>query len=381
MTNGNNKKVFVGLSGGVDSSVSAALLKEEGYDVTGVFIKVWQPDWIECSATEDRLDAMRVCAHLGIKFTDLDLAEEYKKGVVDYMTREYERGRTPNPDVMCNRVVKFGAFWKWAQGQGADYIATGHYARVRKREFSISNYQFSNNSSNTKNSNVEDSSVRLLTGVDTSKDQSYFLWTLTQDDLSHIIFPIGEYEKAEVRKMAKRFKLPTAEKKDSQGLCFIGKVPMKEFLSHFIKSSAGDVLDSTGKKIGTHPGAVFFTEGQRHGFTIDEKRDDREPLYVSEKDMAQNTITVVSKKNLDLGTAEDKKTAQLENVNWISTPEVGNKEYGVRIRYRQGLQLATLSKKGDVWVVNFKENQSSLPAGQSLVVYDGEVCVGGGVVG
>ncbi len=216
------KKVFVGLSGGVDSSVSAALLQSQGYDVFGVFIKVWQPDFYECTWKEDRLDAMRVCAKLNIPFYTLDLEKEYKKEVVDYMIEEYKNGRTPNPDVMCNKYIKFGGFFDWAMSQGADFVATGHYARLNKEH-------------------------ELVAGRDSNKDQSYFLWTLTKEQLSKTLFPVGDIEKTEVRKLAKKFGLPTAEKKDSQGLCFIGKVDMAEFLHHFIETKPGPVLNDKVK--------------------------------------------------------------------------------------------------------------------------------------
>ena len=209
-------KVFVGLSGGVDSAVSAAILQKAGYDIIGVYIKVWQPDWISCTWKDERRDAMRVAAYLGIPFVTLDLVKEYKEGVIDYMISEYSLGRTPNPDVMCNREVKFGGFWKWAKAHGADFVATGHYAQ------------------NIKDVTTKKDSVKtlggysLLAGEDKNKDQSYFLWTLNQKDLEHILFPVGHLEKIDVRKLATKFGLPNALKKDSQGLCFIGKVDIKE---------------------------------------------------------------------------------------------------------------------------------------------------------
>jgi tRNA-specific 2-thiouridylase len=202
------KTVFVGVSGGVDSSVSAALLKDAGYTVVGVFIRTWTPDFIECTWREERRDAMRVCAHLGIPFLECDAEEAYKKGVADYMIEEYKKGNTPNPDVMCNREVKFGVFWEFAKAHEADFIATGHYA--------LNQYQ-------------------LERSKDTAKDQTYFLWTLTQDDLEHTLFPIGHLEKKEVRKLAEKYKLPTATKKDSQGVCFLGPLDMKDFLKHYIE--------------------------------------------------------------------------------------------------------------------------------------------------
>ena len=242
MEKGRNRKVYIGMSGGVDSSVSAALLKKAGYDVTGVFIKVWQPDWINCTWKEDRMDAMRVAALLDIPFITLDLEKEYKEEVVDYMISEYRAGRTPNPDVMCNRYVKFGGFYDWAMKQGADYVATGHYAQVIDG--------------------------KLIAGNDKNKDQTYFLWTLNKEQLSKTIFPVGNIEKPEVRKLAKKFNLPNAEKKDSQGLCFIGKIDIKEFLSHYIDSKRGNVLNIEGEVIGEHDGSFFFTIGERHGFNI-----------------------------------------------------------------------------------------------------------------
>ena len=214
--NSNNKKtVFVGVSGGVDSSVAAAKLLDQGYNVVGVFIRTWTPDFIDCTWREERRDAMRVCAHLNIPFLECDAEDAYKKGVADYMINEYRKGNTPNPDVMCNREVKFGVFWNFAKENGADYIATGHYAQ--------NNFDIKNNNFN------------LVKGVDPSKDQSYFLWTLTQDDLSHTLFPVGYLPKTEVRVLAKKYNLPTAVKKDSQGVCFLGPLDMKDFLKHYIE--------------------------------------------------------------------------------------------------------------------------------------------------
>lgn len=350
-------KVFVGLSGGVDSSVSAALLKQAGYDVTGVFIKVWQPDWIECTWRDDRRDAMRICATLDIPFVTLDLEKEYKQGVIDYMIAEYVAGRTPNPDVMCNREVKFGAFWKWAKVQGADFVATGHYAQIQNG--------------------------RLLMGVDKNKDQSYFLWTLNQDDLGHILFPVGHLEKPEVRKLAEKHSLATATKKDSQGLCFIGKVDIKEFLAHYVKdhpaAQQGNVLDEQGKVIGSHSGALFFTIGERHGFTLNSKMKSPhdEALYVISKDVKNNTITVAPKVNKN----EHGQKITLHSVNWThATPLIGSK-FKARGRYRQELQDVTITEiKKDHASIVFAKEQETITPGQSLVVYDGEVCVGGGII-
>jgi tRNA-specific 2-thiouridylase len=350
------KKIYVGLSGGVDSSVSAALLKKAGYDVTGVFIKVWQPDFYECTWREDRLDAMRVCAKLEIPFVTLDLEDKYKREVVDYMVREYKAGRTPNPDVMCNRHVKFGAFFDWAIKQGADMVATGHYAQVKK-----SNGKYT-----------------LLAAADSSKDQTYFLWTLTDKQLPRVLFPIGHLLKKDVRKLATAFDLPTAKKKDSQGLCFVGKVDMKEFLGHFVKSKRGNVLDVSGHIIGHHQGALFFTVGERHGFTLKNNSPDGGPQYVMKKDIKRNTITVSPSK---VDPTNDSLVVDIKDVNLIEpVPSVG-KKYQARIRYRQPLETCTILKKGTgTYQILFERPQIAVTAGQSLVLYDNGICRGGGII-
>lgn len=340
------KKVYIGMSGGVDSSVSAALLKKAGYDVVGVFIKVWQPDWITCTWKEDRLDAMRVAAKLDIPFVTLDLEKEYKEGVVDYMIHEYKAGRTPNPDVMCNRYVKFGGFFNWAMKQGADFVATGHYAQIKDG--------------------------KLVAGDDKNKDQSYFLWTLTKEQLSKTLFPVGNIEKPEVRKFAKKFDLPNAEKKDSQGLCFIGKIDVKDFLSHYIESKKGDVLDEKGNVIGEHDGAFFFTIGERHGFLITKKTPHDQPYYVIAKNIEKNTITVSEKERM-VGV----KKVVLEDPNWNQGSVPLNKTLLARSRYREELQEV---KFIDQTTVEFFKPQYTLSEGQSLVVYDGEVCLGGAII-
>lgn len=357
--NNRGKRVFVGMSGGVDSSVSAALLQKAGFDVTGVFIKVWQPDWIECNWKEERLEAMRAAAHLGIEFRTLDLVDEYKKGVIDYMITEYSAGRTPNPDVMCNREVKFGAFAKWARENSADYVATGHYARVLQ----------------------EDNEFKLLTGVDNNKDQSYFLWTLNQNDLPHVLFPVGHLKKPEVRKLAKKFGLPNAEKKDSQGLCFIGKVDVKEFLKHYIKTEKGNVLNEKGQIIGHHPGALLFTIGERHGFIITDKSPNDSPYFVISKNMKENVI-IVSNRQGPRSENTNSKIVHISNVNWTSgvAPSV-HSNFQARARYRQPLQdIKLIGTDNDSATIEFKHDQEAITSGQSLVIYDGEECLGGGMI-
>jgi tRNA-specific 2-thiouridylase len=357
------KKVYVGMSGGVDSSVSAALLKEAGYDVTGVFITVWQPDFIVCTSSADRLDAMRVCTTLGIPFRDLDLSEVYKKEVVDYMVHEYEIGRTPNPDVMCNQHVKFGAFFDFAMREGADYVATGHYARVEE-------------------TTDTDGTLRhtLHMGNDAKKDQSYFLWTLTERQLAKTLFPVGTMEKPEVRKEAERFNLPTATKKDSQGLCFIGKLDLKEFLSHFATATPGKVLDENGKEIGTHDGALFYTLGERHGFSIKHHSPTDPPLYVIQKDVANNTITV-SPRLPGTPTKSAAREVVVTAASWTRGYSPDGKTFQGRFRYRQTLFPVVIktAENGSVTAL-FEHPIDFVPIGQSLVIYDQSECLGGGII-
>lgn len=346
------KKVFVGLSGGVDSSVSAALLQKEGYDVTGVFIKTWQPDFIECTWKEDRRDAMRVASHLDIPFVTLDLEKEYKEGVADYMINEYKKGRTPNPDVMCNKEVKFGGFLNWAMKNGADFVATGHYARNIKNELNI--------------------------GSDPSKDQAYFLWTLKKEQLEKILFPVGHLKKNEVRRLADKFKLPNAEKKDSQGVCFLGPLDMKDFLKHYIKEKKGAVLNMKGEIIGEHTGAVFLTLGERHGFTINKKTPNSGPYYIVEKNIEKNTITVSEKSPEKTDHAE--KKFLIENTNWISGFPKMNTKFTAQIRYHGEFLPSSIVKiVANTARIKFK-NPILISPGQSVVLYDGKTCIGGGVI-
>lgn len=345
-----SKTVYVGVSGGVDSSVSLALLKEAGYNVVGCFIKTWQPDFITCTWRDERRDAMRVCAALDVPFITIDAEREYKELVGEYFINEYKSGRTPNPDVMCNREIKFGVFLKYALAHGADYVATGHYAISKDRQ--------------------------LLAGTDKTKDQSYFLWTLTGDQLSHILFPVGHLEKTAVRKLAEKYNLPTATKKDSQGVCFLGPIDMKEFLSHYIPKREGGVLNTAGEVIGNHDGALFFTLGERHGFTITKKGIDDGAVYVIDRDLDKNTITVSENKNQTLEN-KDAKIIKIENINWVSdiAPDK-NKKYSARIRYQQPLQACRVENDAII----FDEAQTSVSSGQSIVVYDGKIVLGGGII-
>lgn len=350
------------MSGGVDSSVSAAILKEQGYEVVGVFIRVWEPTppagGFKCTWRDDRRDAMRVAALLDIPFLTIDLSEEYKREVVDYMISEYESGRTPNPDVMCNKYVKFGAFFNWAMnppaGGRADFVATGHYAQAVE----------------------SDDGYKLLSGVDGNKDQSYFLWSITGEQLAKTKFPVGGFTKDKVRELAHKFKLPTADKKDSQGLCFIGKLNVKDFLKEFIEEKKGNVINEKGEVIGSHSGATFFTIGERHGFSVETKEDNTKPYFITDKNVENNTITV---SQTPTKSENQKDNIELEKVNWIlNEPEEG-KTYSVQFRYRQTPLKATLKKVGEAWQAKLKKKEL-IPAGQSLVVYDEGECLGGGII-
>ena len=357
------KKVFVGLSGGVDSSVSAALLKRDGYDVTGVFIKAWYPDFLTCTWKDDRRDAMRVCAVLDIPFLTIDLEKEYKKEVIDYMIREYAEGRTPNPDVMCNKVIKFGGFFKKAMELGADYVATGHYARVVESRGA-----------------TEEPIFKMLEAKDDNKDQTYFLWTLTQNELSHTLFPVGDMPKSHVRELATEFGLPTATKKDSQGLCFLGKIDLKDFLGHYFKEQQGEVIDDeTGEVVGTHTGAWFYTIGERRGFTTFAETPDEKPYYIISKDVKENTLTVSHKESIDAPLMPTREM-RLADVNWITGTALLRKKISARMRYRQELVSCKIGQDADGYFVEFDEDQSIISAGQSIVFYNQGECLGGAVV-
>lgn len=344
-------KVFVGLSGGVDSAVSAVLLKERGYDVTGVFIRAWQPEWMgRCTWRDERRDAMRVALTLGIPFLFIDAEKEYKAAVVDEMLKEYRAGRTPNPDVLCNREIKFGIFWEKAKALGADFIATGHYARL-----------------------TEVSPRHLSTGVDVEKDQSYFLWTLTQEDLAHTLFPVGGLEKREVRRLAKKYRLPVAEKKDSQGICFMGPVSMDEFLSHYVETEPGEVRSVQGEVIGTHKGLVYYTIGERHGFEVRKKGAASGPFYVVAKDAEKNAL-IVSERVEEIKSLSPRQV-RVERLNLLREPKAGEKLMA-RIRYRGELLPATL--RGDE--VEFETPARGVSLGQSIVFYINEELIGGGIM-
>ncbi|WP_336127196.1 tRNA 2-thiouridine(34) synthase MnmA [Mesoflavibacter sp. CH_XMU1422-2] len=393
------KRVVVGLSGGVDSSVAAYLLKEQGYEVIGLFMKNWHDDSVtisdECPWLEDSNDAMLVANKLDIPFQTVDLSEQYKERIVDYMFNEYEKGRTPNPDVLCNREIKFDVFMKIALDLGADYVATGHYCRKSTIEKDGKEIH------------------QLLAGKDDNKDQSYFLCQLSQDQLAKALFPVGELLKPEVRAIAKEQDLITADKKDSQGLCFIGKVRLPEFLQQQLKPKEGVIVEveksngiynqtqpnfnnkleeldylsqkksyalSDGKVVGKHQGAHYFTKGQRKGLAVG---GTVEPLFVIETDVNENVIYTGQGKNHP-GLLRNVLFVSNDELHWIREDLAINEgetmQVKARIRYRQPLQDATLYKVETGLYVEFKDAQSAITEGQFVAWYLGEELVGSGVI-
>jgi len=393
------KRVIVGLSGGVDSSVAAYLLKEQGYEVIGLFMKNWHDDSVtisnECPWLEDSNDAMLVAEKLEIPFQVVDLSEQYKDRIVDYMFREYKLGRTPNPDVLCNREIKFDVFMKIALDLGADYVATGHYCRKSEMV-------------------KEDNTIySLLAGKDNNKDQSYFLCQLSQNQLAKSLFPIGELTKPEVRKIAAELDLVTAEKKDSQGLCFIGKVRLPEFLQQKLKPKEGVIVQipndspiysretpifsnkkeeleffskkytyslEDGKVVGKHQGAHYFTKGQRKGLAVG---GTIEPLFVIDTDVNENVIYVGEGKN-HKGLYRNVLFVNNNEIHWVRQDlalQVGEEmEVQARIRYRQALENATLYKTENGLYVAFKNQQSAITEGQFVAWYQGDELLGSGVI-
>ena len=393
------KRVVVGLSGGVDSSVAAYLLKEQGYEVIGLFMKNWHDDSVtisnECPWLDDSNDAMLVAEKLGIPFQTVDLSVEYKERIVDYMFNEYERGRTPNPDVLCNREIKFDVFMKIALSLGADYVATGHYCRKGTIE------------------KDGEEVYQLLAGIDQNKDQSYFLCQLSQEQLAKALFPVGELTKPEVREIAAAQELITAEKKDSQGLCFIGKVRLPEFLQQKLQPKEGVIVEvdkghekyniqepsfktkeeelvylatkfeyeaADGKVVGKHHGAHYFTKGQRKGLAVG---GTPEPLFVIDTDVDANVIYTGQGK-AHPGLYRKALFVHNDELHWIRTDlalaEGETLTLKARIRYRQALQEATLYKVNYGLYVVFEEAQSAITEGQFVAFYQEDELVGSGVI-
>jgi tRNA-specific 2-thiouridylase len=349
-------KVVVGMSGGVDSSVAALLAKRAGHEVVGLFMKNWEDDDDDeyCSTREDLIDAAAAADRIGVELEAVNFSAEYKERVFAEFLREYAAGRTPNPDVLCNAEIKFRAFLDHAMRLGAEKIATGHYARVSRSE----------------------EGHQLLRGLDASKDQSYFLHRLTQEQLSRVMFPVGELQKSEVRRLALEAGLPNHAKKDSTGICFIGERPFREFLNRYLPKVPGRIVDEKGKTVGEHIGLAFYTIGQRKGIGIGGAG---EPWYVADKRIASNELVVVQGHDHPLLM---KKTLSAADTAWVAgEPPAAPSTHTAKTRYRQADAPCTLSNTQDDEIrVEFSAPQWAVTPGQSVVLYDGDVCIGGGVI-
>lgn len=342
------KKIYVGMSGGVDSSVAAALLKEQGYFVVGVYMKNWTADiaGVACPWKQDLADARAAAAVLDIPFKIFDFQVEYKQAVVDIMVAEYQAGRTPNPDILCNQEIKFKLFLDAALADGADAIATGHYAAI--------------------------SDGRLTIPADIDKDQTYFLYRMPISSLAKTLFPLGELTKPEVRTLAAKIGLPTATKPDSQGICFVGEVGIKTFLEQYVETEPGNIMDFKGNIVGRHEGAIYYTIGQRHGLKI----GGGEPFFVTGKDMVKNEVYVTS----DAGSlTKTGTTFAISDPTWLGAEPKQNQKYQVRIRHRGRLLPCTLTYNGE-WSVVLEDSERAISPGQSAVVYNGAIVVGGGFI-
>ncbi len=367
------KRVFVGLSGGVDSSVTALLLKQQGYDVVGVYMKNWSQDLpgMHCSWLEDYQDAKRVAVQLGIDFKMYDFQKDYKHKVVNYMLDEFKAGRTPNPDIICNQEIKFKLFLNTALEDGADYVATGHYARLVRDLIS--------HKGRRSGVDVRDQIFHMLMAKDANKDQTYFLYRISLEALGKTLWPLGELTKPQVREVARKNKLVTADKKDSMGICFVGKVSIKDFLMEYVQSQPGAIIEQNGKTIGQHGGAIFYTIGQRHGLELGGGL----PYYVTGKNMKKNEVYVTT----DL---QDEnlwnRVIRLTDMHWINKPKAESQkpqaDLAVRIRHRAKLIPVKKLKliNNNSARAELGDDVRALTPGQSAVFYAGELVLGGGIV-
>ena len=349
-------KVIVGMSGGVDSSVAAAMLKEQGHEVVGLFMHNWEEESEECTSVTDYEDVKRVCNKLEIPYYTVNFAKEYLDRVFKYFVEEYSKGRTPNPDVLCNREIKFGPFLEYAKSLGADYIATGHYAKVER----------------------ENGVTRLLKSKDTNKDQTYFLNQLNQEQLKDVLFPLGDMLKPDVRKIAEKYGFSTADKKDSTGICFIGERRFREFLKNYIPCKKGNIVDTSGNIVGTHDGVMYYTLGQRRGLNIGGlKGGNGERWYVLDKDVKNNNLIVSQGEGEDLFS----KALITYKVNWIpEKPKTPEFECFAKFRYRQPDQKVKVKIEEKRIYVEFAEKQRAVTPGQYVVFYTETECLGGGVI-
>lgn len=353
-------RVIVGLSGGVDSSVAALLLLEQGYQVEGLFMKNWEEDDTAeyCSAAVDLADAQSVADQLDIRLHTVNFASEYWEQVFTYFLQEYQAGRTPNPDIMCNKEIKFKAFLEFALDMGAEFIATGHYARTQR---------------------LANGSIQMLKGVDENKDQTYFLYTLQQAQLQHSLFPIGHLPKTQVRQLAENRGLSTARKKDSTGICFIGERKFRDFLQRFLPAQPGVIVSHDGRALGEHHGLMYYTLGQRQGLGIGGRKDASEaPWFVIEKNLGSNELVVAQGNQNDFLLNALLWASQL---HWVAG-QAPDKSFHcqARIRHRQALQNCCVELVGDLTKVCFEQAQRAITPGQSIVFYQDEICLGGGVI-
>ncbi len=378
------KKVLIALSGGIDSAVSTYLLLKAGFEVEAGFMKNWSKTEgllkNDCPWLEDRREALRVAAFFGIPLHTLDFEKQYQKGVMDYFFKEYKVGRTPNPDVMCNKEIKFKLLYDWAMKNGFDYLATGHYAQVkqeigsRRKDIRFNMHGLKNGTQTGRSFILYPNSFSLCRSVDEFKDQTYFIYNVRTEQLPHLLFPIGGMNKKQVRALAKKIKLPNADRQESMGLCFVGKIRLRDFLEQKLKRKPGVIIDQDGKQIGEHEGLHYYTLGQRQGIKVGSGG----PFYVTKKDVEKNVLFVTNN-------PEDKdlyiREVFIQSVNWINEPKKYPLKLVGRFRHQGELIKLTLEKiNHELYKVKFSAPQKAVASGQSLVLYLGNNCLGGGII-